>query len=68
MANSLLNFFDDGVVTMKVVKIRGRNRLDVKKRILDYYFFNYAHRRPLKDFLKHCAIDPRGKTIIYREE
>ncbi|MBT8407525.1 MAG: hypothetical protein KJP05_08715 [Deltaproteobacteria bacterium] len=53
---------------MKVVKIRGRNRLDVKKRILDYYFFNYAHRRPLKDFLKHCAIDPRGKTIIYREE
>jgi hypothetical protein len=23
---------------MKVVKIRGRNRIDVKKRVLDYYF------------------------------
>ena len=59
---------DKGVVKMKVIRIRGRNRIDVKKRVLKYYFSNCAHQRSIKGFLSRCTIDPSGKTIIYREE
>ena len=42
---------------MKVVKIRGRNRIDVKKRVLDYYFCNRDHLgESLKEFFKHYLI------------
>ena len=57
----------EGVVTMKVVKIRGRNRIDVKKRVLDYYFCNRDQLGgSLKEFFKRCIIDPNGKTVIIR--
>ena len=56
-----------GVVTMKVVKIKGRNRIDVKKRVLDYYFCNRDQLgESLKEFFKRCIIDPNGKTVIIR--
>jgi len=59
--------FGEGVVTMKVVKIRGRNRIDVKKRVLDYYFCNRDQLGgSLKEFFKRCIIDPNGKTVIIR--
>jgi hypothetical protein len=52
---------------MKVVRIKGKNRIDAKKRLLDYYI---NHRQELglsmKDFCNHCIIDPIGKKIIYR--
>ena len=52
---------------MKVVRIRGRNRVDVKKRVLDYYFSNRDQLdESMKDFCKRCIIDPSGKTVIYR--
>jgi hypothetical protein len=52
---------------MKVVKIRGRNRIDVKKRVLDYYFCNRDQLgESLKQFFKRCIIDPDGKTVIIR--
>ena len=52
---------------MKVVKIRGRHRIDVKKRVLDYYFSNRDQLgEPLKEFFKRCIIDPNGKTVIIR--
>ncbi len=52
---------------MKVVKIRGRNRIDVKKRVLDYYFCNRDQLEgSLKEFFKRCIIDPNGKTVIIR--
>ena len=54
---------------MKIVKIRGRNRIDVKKRLLDYYFCNRDQLgESMKDFFKRCTIDPSGKTVIYRGE
>ena len=49
---------------MKVVKIRGRNRIDVKKRVLDYYFCNRDQLGgSMKEFFKRCIIDPNGKTV-----
>jgi hypothetical protein len=55
------------VMLMKVIRIKGRNRIDAKKRLLDYYM---GHRQELglsmKDFCKHCIIDPIGKNIIFR--
>jgi hypothetical protein len=52
---------------MKVVKISGRNRIDVKKRVLDYYFCNRDQlRESLKEFFKRCTIDPDGKTVLIR--
>ena len=54
---------------MKLVRIKGKNRIDVKKRVLDYYFCNREQLGgSMKDFLKRCTIDPAGKTIIYRGE
>jgi hypothetical protein len=54
---------------MKVVKFKGKDRTDVKKRALDYYFCNREHLGgSMKSFLKRCVIDPSGKTIIYRGE
>ncbi|MFP3870093.1 MAG: hypothetical protein ACLFVT_04320 [Syntrophobacteria bacterium] len=54
---------------MKVVKIRGRNRIDAKKRVLNYYFLNRDHLGgSMKDFFKRCTIDPSGRTITYRGE
>ena len=65
MARGLL--FGKGVVVMKIVRFRGKNRTDVKKRVLDYYFSNREHfGGTMKDFFKRCTIDPRGKTVIYR--
>jgi hypothetical protein len=61
--------FGKGVVAMKVVKIRGKNRDEVKKRALDYYFCNREQLgETMKDFFKRCTIDPNGKTIVYRGE
>lgn len=58
-----------GVVTMKVVRIRGKNRIDVKKRVLDYYFSNREQvGGSMKEFFKRCTIEPSGKTVIYRGE
>jgi hypothetical protein len=52
---------------MKVVKIKGKNRIDVKKRALDYYFSNRDQLgESLKEFVKRCTIDPNGKTIVIR--
>ena len=52
---------------MKVVRFRGKNRIDVKKRVLDYYFCNREQlAKSMKDFFKCCVIDPSGKTAIYR--
>jgi hypothetical protein len=52
---------------MIVGRIKGQNRIDAKKRLLDYYI---GHRKELglstKDFCKHCIIDPSGKNIFYR--
>ena len=54
---------------MKIVRIRGRNRIDAKKRALNYYLCNRdALGATMKDFFKRCTIDPSGKTIIYRGE
>jgi hypothetical protein len=65
--SAILNLQWKGVVTMKVVKIRGRNRIDVKKRVLDYYFCNRDQLgESLKQFFKRCIIDPDGKTVIIR--
>lgn len=65
--SAILNLQWEGVVTMKVVKIRGRNRIDVKKRVLDYYFCNRDQLGgSLKEFFKRCIIDPNGKTVIIR--
>ena len=59
--------FGKGVVTMKVVRFRGKNRIDVKRRVLDYYFCNREQLGgSMKEFFKRCVIDPSGKTIIYR--
>jgi hypothetical protein len=54
---------------MKVVRIRGRNRIDAKKRALNYYFSNREHLgESMKDFLRRCSIDPSGKVVTYRGE
>ncbi|MBW2073019.1 MAG: hypothetical protein JRI89_17460 [Deltaproteobacteria bacterium] len=54
---------------MKIVKIRGKDRIDVKKRALNYYFDNRdILGSSMKEFLRRCTIDPSGKTIIYRGE
>ena len=59
--------FRRGVVTVKVVRIRGKNRIDVKKRVLNYYFSNREQvGGSMKEFFKRCTIDSRGKTVIYR--
>lgn len=54
---------------MKIVKIRGKDRIDAKKRALNYYVSNREQLGgSMKEFLKRCTIDPSGKTIIYRGE
>ena len=62
--------FGKGVVAMKVVRFRGRNRVEVKKRVLDYYFCNREQlgEESMKDFFKRCTIDPSGKTAVYRRQ
>lgn len=59
--------FGKGVVALKVVKFKGKNRVEVKKRVLDYYFCNREQLEieSMKDFFRRCVIDPNGKTIIY---
>jgi hypothetical protein len=65
--SAIRNLQWEGVVTMKVVKIRGKNRIDVKKKVLDYYFCNRDQLgESLKEFFKRCIIDPNGKTVIIR--
>ena len=65
MARGIL--FRRGVVTVKVVRIRGKNRIDVKKRVLNYYFSNREQvGGSMKEFFKRCTIDSSGKTVIYR--
>ena len=53
---------------MKVVRFKGKNRGEVKKRVLDYYFCNreQLEEESMKDFFKRCVIDPSGRTAIYR--
>jgi hypothetical protein len=62
--------FGKGVVAMKVVRFKGKNRVEVKKRVLDYYFCNreQLEEESMKDFFRRCVIDPNGKTAIYREQ
>jgi hypothetical protein len=56
-----------GVVAMKIVRIKGKSRIDVKKRALEYYVCNRdVLGESMKEFLKRCTLDPSGKTIIYR--
>ncbi len=53
---------------MKVVFIRGRNRLETRKKALDFWF---SHRDQfsctMKDFLRKCSTDPSGRVIMYKE-
>ena len=60
--------FGKGVVVMKVVRFKGKNRVEVKKRVLDYYFCNreQLEEESIKDFFRRCVIDPNGRTVIYR--
>ena len=60
--------FGKGVVAMKVVRFKGKNRVEVKKRVLDYYFCNREQlgEESMKDFFRRCVIDPNGKTAVYR--
>ncbi len=57
-----------GVVPLKTIMIKGRNRQDARKKMLSYYF---AHRDQfgcsMKDFLKRCSMDPTGRVILYKE-
>lgn len=54
---------------MKVVLIRGRNRMEARKKTLDFWF---AHRDQfnctMQDFLRKCSTDPTGKIIMYKGE
>jgi hypothetical protein len=57
------------VVAVRIVRIRGRNRVEAKKRALNFYVSNRELLGgSMKDFFKRCTIDPSGRTIIYRGE
>jgi hypothetical protein len=53
---------------MKIVFIRGRNRQETRKKTLDFWF---THRDQfdcsMKDFLRKCSTDPKGRVIKYKE-
>ena len=57
-----------GVIPLKTVVIKGRNRQDARKKMLNFYF---SHRDQfdctMKDFLKRCSVDPSGRVILYKE-
>ena len=60
-------FFGKEVVAVKVLRFIGKNRIDVKKRALDYYLCNREQLGgSMKEFFRRCVIDPSGRTIIYR--
>jgi hypothetical protein len=53
---------------MRLIYIRGRNRNEARKKVLDYWF---THRDQfncsMRDFLRKCSTDPSGRVIMYKE-
>ncbi len=53
---------------MKRVVFRGRNRMDARKKALDYWFSNREQfDGSMKDFIRKCSMDPSGRVIMYKE-
>lgn len=56
-----------GVVPLKPVVIRGRNRQETRKKTLDYWFSNRDQFDcSMKDFLRKCCTDPTGRVVMYK--
>ena len=54
---------------MKIVMIRGANRIRTKKKLLNYYVEHVAGTEcTFKDFLKRCTIRADGRLACYRED
>lgn len=57
-----------GVIPLKRLIIRGRNRQEARRKTLDFWFANRDQFDcSMKDFLRKCSTDPSGRVITYKE-